>query len=305
MYMMTRLEPAIAHAFAGAPETATWGVSALDLITGQPKLESGTEDEIIEAASLTELAITHVVHLKGIPEAESMHLQQSDIRAGDGVLMGLPEGYELAISQIVHQCLSRSDNTAARMLVRRLGGPLAVNEVLAESPLGLSDTWLAPEPQPDESLEPAVERFSFGTTTAREIAKLHRRALEDPLQEWALEHGHHLEGLRGQLDKAHLLQARSQQLAASALYELHQRGGKAPEKVYEWLLTKHAPRTAFPNKIGNYDGRRHDVARIGETVVAVLFQDTGEQRMQTARQIALAAQRAIGHAAFQDYLHGE
>lgn len=102
------------------------------------------DDRVFPAASVIKLALALEV-LCAIAEgslqaSEPLLLRDEDKVVGSGVLVGLQPGLRLPIADVLHLAMAISDNTAANLLVDRVGAD-AVNARLAT--LGLTTTRLA------------------------------------------------------------------------------------------------------------------------------------------------------------------
>ena len=128
----------VAHELPGA-----FAVCAERLDLDAPRL-AWNEERVFPAASVIKIAVALEV-LCAIAEgallpSELLSLREEDKVAGSGVLAGLAPGLRLTVADALHLAMAISDNTAANLLVDRVG-VAAVNARLAG--LGLVTTRLA------------------------------------------------------------------------------------------------------------------------------------------------------------------
>lgn len=251
-------------------------------------------DRPVEAASLNKLAIAYAAEQKGLRLDRSLVLEESDIRPGNGILRHFPLGFRLAVGDVRQLSLNISDNTAAAMLVRVMGGPLAVNNVLESEP-DLLYTLLQPQDPNDTS---PTARFYFGQTTAFESALLQRKLLTaGGVDAQALAHGNFVRGARAGLE-AHPEQWNFPLprllLAAKVLKRV---GRQLPDRFYDRFVDApmRTPHSAFPNKEGNADGHLHETVQIGRFTVAMLSRNQPERATHLAHQ----TQAKIGSSVFR------
>lgn len=240
---------------------------------GQTLYEQGAHEPQF-GASLGKMAVIHARWLiaREPDRYEPLIVRPEDKVGGTGILRHFPDGYTVPLTSVERLMLSESDNTAAKMLVRWLGGPEAVNQALADSPQRIEITRLVPRPDLDDEAA-----FEFGPTTAQESVKLFKYLLRNPVYADALQRSHAGYGLRRDIDFAPPVLAHEQIKPPRwkrALRLPHQ----APSRHYEQALIAQRVAAAFPSKEGVYDLEKddfhdnvqHDVARIGEITIAVL-----------------------------------
>ena len=117
-------------------------------------------------------------------------LEPADIQPGTGILQRMDPGAVITVKDLITMMIIVSDNTAAEVLYRMVGGPDAVNARLLA--LGLSETRALHVPsvwfqglQAAESPEHFYRegKYRFGLSTAREMGRLlelmEQRALVD------------------------------------------------------------------------------------------------------------------------------
>lgn len=216
-----------------------------------------------EAASLNKLAIVHALDASGV-RIETSTVKPEDKRperSGTGILGYFPDGYEVPFTDVVRLMLSESDNTAARIAVRELGGPGSVNDLLEDSPLGLEATRL-------ELVD--TDRFYYGNTTAEETTALLREIDQDEEHHQALLKSHCWYGLRRDIEDRRLKQPLHRRFLKWAR-------GRGPDRLYEQALAYRSPSSQFPAKEGSVEDVRHDSARIGGYVIAALSSNQQEK----------------------------
>lgn len=124
-------------------------------------------DEVIPAASVIVIALALEVFCQveegKVTLADRVTLRGDDKVIGPGVLAALADGLAPTLGDLVHLSMTISDNTAANMLVERIGAG-AVNRRLAS--LGLTKTRLSGKLFVDETKNgaPAVEDFGAQTS---------------------------------------------------------------------------------------------------------------------------------------------
>jgi beta-lactamase class A len=273
---------------------ATWDIAVLNGAGLTERFQTG-EEEPIEAASINKLAIAYAFQRRGGMHllGEEVQIEETDVRRGAGVLHLLPVGFRLPLGAVQYLSLSESDNTATRILVRILGGPIAINKVLA-SDAKLPNTRLKAE---KNNLEPTAG-YEYGVTTAPEAALLMWRALHTPAQAEALRHGNFNQGLRYFLEPDHTVWDPRRRHVAKVLRRAHI---PAPPSFYQWVLQARPPETKHPNKEGRLPGLRHDVARIGEVIVAALSTNHPEEVEDAETHPAWEVQRRLGKAIFEPW----
>jgi beta-lactamase class A len=121
----------------------TFAVCAERLDRPAPRL-AFNDERVFPAASVIKIAVALEV-LCAIAEgtlsaAEALSLREQDKVSGSGVLAALAPGLRLTVADALHLAMAISDNTAANLLVDRVGAA-AVNARLAG--LGLATTRLA------------------------------------------------------------------------------------------------------------------------------------------------------------------
>ncbi|MDB5186062.1 MAG: Serine hydrolase [Candidatus Saccharibacteria bacterium] len=240
------------------------------------------KSRVHDSCSLAKLAIIHAVELKGPNLDETTKLTQGDKRPGDGFLYNFPIGYDIKLRDAARIMLSESDNTAARIVVRALGGPVAVNNILSSSPLDLHLTRLTPS---------RGDTYRYGVTVAGEIARLMRhltQKIDDEapvidLARNALHRSSRWYGLRRDIDKINgadepLRHWRKLLRAAHHLATpLHERLLPPQHSVYGRLVDSEWTYAASAVKDGSSDDSRHEAGQIGQFIVVAMSQGNQEQ----------------------------
>ncbi len=247
----------------------------------------------VSAASLNQLAIVHALEISDVTLGTEVTLEPSDIIRGSGRLQYFPYGFKLEAGDAANLTLSLGDHTAARALVRAIGGSGQVNELLRSDRSPLSDALVHTALKPlGDARDPGVQ-YNYGETTAYESALLLRQLLQTQAFAGSLQHGEFTGGLR-----ADLQEVLSPYLSATTEHDLDiaKTGFRLSDQAYRALLTDLPPRTTFPNKQGIFADLRHDVGNIGRYTVAVL--STGHPAYQGGwefeDQISYGAHRKIG-----------
>lgn len=139
-----------------------WGAYVKDLENGAVVFEFN-QDEAFPAASLSKIAIAMSVFSqvdKGVISFDdNLSLVEDYKLGGSGVLKHLKSGLNLSLLDVVKLMLLVSDNTAAKMLVKK-STPWKINQYLQS--LGLKVTKLKVD----------GDKFGYGLTTPKEIAGL-------------------------------------------------------------------------------------------------------------------------------------
>lgn len=158
-----RLElEAIARRFEGE-----LGVACLRLDDGAASLDVAG-DVVFPAASVIKIAVALEVFCQveegALALAERVALRASDKVIGSGVLAELGPGLAPTVGDLVFLAMSISDNTAANMLVERVG-VFSVNKRLAS--LGLAKTRLSGRILVEETAKGPATNEDYGLTTAK------------------------------------------------------------------------------------------------------------------------------------------
>jgi beta-lactamase class A len=161
-----RLElEAIGRRFEG-----TLGLCAARLDEPRAIVEVGA-DEVFPAAGVIKVAVALEVFCQveegSLSVAERVTLKQSDKVVGSGVLASLADGLSPTIGDLVLLAMAVSDNTAANLLIDRVG-IFSVNRRLAA--LGLTHTRLSGKILVEETRSgpPAEEDYGAMASTARD-----------------------------------------------------------------------------------------------------------------------------------------
>lgn len=140
-----------------------WGI-VVQKLAGEQPLYQRNPDKRFYAASVNKVAIALYVLSQTEQQRcnldDRMSLQDASKLEGTGVLRLLDSGLDPTLKDVLTLMLIVSDNTAAKMLVRRFGVP-AINEYLQS--LGLEVTRLEELPE---------GKFSYGYTTPGEYAEI-------------------------------------------------------------------------------------------------------------------------------------
>jgi beta-lactamase class A len=111
----------------------------IDLTNGANNA-SDDPNRIFSAASLIKLSIAGATYQRaadgGIRLSDQVVLQESDKVGGTGILQTQPAGTTYTIDQLIAIMLLNSDNTAANLLVDRIGGFAVVNAFSASQGMG-------------------------------------------------------------------------------------------------------------------------------------------------------------------------
>lgn len=273
---MVEIQTAIAEITESIRDGSQWSVAVID--NAERTVASRYAPEPVKAASLNKLAISYafnVIDRDGDTNlmAQEVRIEPEDIRKGAGRLRYFPIGYSLDLGDALRLSLSESDDTATRIVTRIVGGPARVNEILDDPLSGLSRTRLK---LVDDTSAPDA-RYEYGVTTAAEIAKLLACALRVPAQADALHHGNYSRGLRYKIETHQSAEmtpltdvARyiSTMHLARPLQSIHK--GSMDAFYAKVLARPSGTYTAFPNKEGRLPCVRHDVAQIGDFIIAAL-----------------------------------
>ena len=109
-------------------------------LTNSANNASDDPDRIFPAASLIKLSIAGATYQRatdgGIRLSDQIVLQEGDKVGGTGILQTQPAGTTYTIDQLITIMLLNSDNTAANLLVERIGGFGTVNAFSAAQGMG-------------------------------------------------------------------------------------------------------------------------------------------------------------------------
>lgn len=258
---MNELEVSLQSQLESAPQDVEYGISIADEAGGSV-FEHNAHTEF-QAASIGKLAIAAVAgqKIEQEPDWQDKLLRVSEDvrRGGTGILQHLPDDFEVPTRDTLHWMLAESDNTAAKMIVRDLGGPEMVNNTLREAMPELATSGLLLK---DDG------GFEYGYTTAHETVQLFDHVLKRFQFRASLHQNHCDYMLRRNIDVAR------EPLGGTPL---HEQLANAEDKVSrQMIVAARRPAAQFPNKEGTLEdkeekeGLRHDVTRIGRFTVAVL-----------------------------------
>ena len=108
------------------------GIAVVDVATGERFTVRG--DEAFPLASVVKLAIATVAFRmsdqRKIDLSERIAVTRGDLRADSTIAGEHPHGASLPMWELIRAMLVSSDNTASDVVLRRIGGPSAVNEIL-------------------------------------------------------------------------------------------------------------------------------------------------------------------------------
>ncbi|MFO0737311.1 MAG: serine hydrolase [Labilithrix sp.] len=158
-----RLElEAIARRFEG-----TFAVCAVRLDDPSSLLEVAG-DVVCPSASLIKIAVALEVFCQieegDLSLGERLALRQEEKVIGSGVLAELTDGLTPTVGDLVYMALSISDNTAANMLIERVG-IFSINKRLAR--LGLESTRISGKILTSETRNGPPQTEDYGMTTSR------------------------------------------------------------------------------------------------------------------------------------------
>lgn len=168
--------PSLEHALAGVLHSfrGVMGVAARNLATGE-EIAINADVRFPTASTIKVAVMVEAYHRAAegkLPLDASVTLRDTDKVGGAGVLNALHDGLRLTVADLLHLMIVVSDNTAANLLIGRLG-TAAINERLTA--YGLRETTLFRPTFRDGRADvlPELEReFGLGMTTPREMAKL-------------------------------------------------------------------------------------------------------------------------------------
>jgi beta-lactamase class A len=255
-------DPALQSLVARAvdPENGTAAVVVRQLTTGASATYQ--DRDVFPSASLAKVPILVEAYRQlaagTLRRDESILITADNISDGSGVLQARA-GDRLTVAELLRLAVSVSDNTAARLLLRRVGGEAAVNRTMGA--LGLAQTRLYADDRPN-------------TTTAGEMASLMtwivtrappRDAPPPPLP-----------GLRSQIPGFGAPAAPTGAPAPESLASL-----LALSQAQAWLTDELPKGVSVAHKSGQLPGVRHDAGVVygpgGPYVVVVLTGDLADQ----------------------------
>lgn len=123
---------------------------------------------------------------------ETMTLKASDKVGGAGILAGCPAGTDLPLREVLRLMITESDNTAANMVIDRLG-MAAINDYIACN--GYADTVLRRKMMDMRAINAGEENYSSAKDLGTIFLKLYKHECVDREHDETM-----LEFLRGQAD---------------------------------------------------------------------------------------------------------
>lgn len=159
-----------------APFHGKVSVYARDLATGQTVAIDANQP--VPTASVIKLTILYTaieqIRAGRLQFTSPLVLRHQDQVPGSGVLLFFDTPLTIDVHDALVLMIAQSDNTAANLMMDRLGIPAIDHQIVA---LGLKNTWLykkvftpATGPMP-----PDQPKFGLGKTTAREMASVLQR----------------------------------------------------------------------------------------------------------------------------------
>lgn len=109
--------------------------------------------------------------------SEKYELNESDKVEGTGVLRTYQEGTNLSIEDLIQYMMVDSDNTAANLLIKKLGGCDAVSKRILEA--GFKETELNREMNNREKIEAGVQNYTSAEDVGLFLNKLYKKELVD------------------------------------------------------------------------------------------------------------------------------
>lgn len=292
------------------PAQTEWGVAALDSNGNVAADHGGTVP--FEALSIAKLGIDLAGQQLEIGNPE-VTLLPEDIRPGNGVLQYFPAGYTMGYVDAERLALGISDNTAAGIMTRAMGGPHAVNEALSDSPIGDAFEYTGLVPVNSHDTAPTA-RYLHGDTTPMEAAILMREVAKYPSAVNALRRSDFQYGMRRYLDGGQTtIRDTGYDVDVDAIKSAHEQGVFVPDAVYDRVLSHRYPSSIILTKEGTDDdvdpsigGQRHEVAQIGTFTVSAFSRRYDYRIGETPFHPAHNVHAAIGElfrSAFSDAAH--
>jgi len=289
-----------------------WSVAVVPANPAEGGLSAAHDPQrIMAAASIAKLGITYSVLERNIPLDKVIQLQPEDRLPEPDIVRYFRDGFTLDVGTALERMLTNSSNTCARMLVRALGGPQNVNEIVAAQ---YPHTQLQAIQHPDYSIDGPHARFAYGTTTAPEAAGLMRELLQDSYVGRMLSHSTYDYALRRQLFPKDNLNMPILPRGARTYRQIAKiAGGHLPDAAARYLLQHTTPQgqTRFPNKEGSMTDEkdpqqrvRHDIAHIGNFIVAACSNNYGEDLPVGPLHPAHQTHGRIGKAVY-NYSHAQ
>jgi beta-lactamase class A len=171
---------------------ATWGIYIKSLDTGEEvAIHPDRQMETMSTIKIPLMVeVFEQIKAGRFALSDKYTLEPADVQPGTGILQRMDPGAVITVKDLITMMIIVSDNTAAEVLYRMVGGPDAVNARLLA--LGLSETRALHVPsvwfqglQAAESPEHFYRegKYRFGLSTAREMGRLlelmEQRALVD------------------------------------------------------------------------------------------------------------------------------
>jgi beta-lactamase class A len=160
------------------PGSGRLGIAAIDLRNGRKLLSSADERFPLASTFKLPLVMDVLTRVDRGQEHLDRHVRfaASDILAYSPTVGAQPRGGSLTVGELCAAAIEHSDNTAANLLLRTVGGPAGVTAYLR----GLGDTVTRLDRN-----EPALNEATLGdprdTTTPLAMATLAERLVRDPL----------------------------------------------------------------------------------------------------------------------------
>jgi beta-lactamase class A len=176
--LVTPAHPFSANLVNLRPGSGRLGIAAIDLRNGRKLLSSADERFPLASTFKLPLVMDVLTRVDRRQERLDRHVRfvASDILAYSPTVGAQPRGGSLTVAELCAAAIEHSDNTAANLLLRTVGGPAGVTAYLR----GLGDTVTRLD-----RTEPALNEATVGdprdTTTPLAMATLAERLVRDPL----------------------------------------------------------------------------------------------------------------------------
>ena len=160
-------------------------VAVLAVDSSAKVVENNTKQR---AASLIELfiMITAYQQVKAgtLNLGDTYLLQASDKVGGTGSMQSLPNGTAFSYQQVLNRMITDSDNTAANIMINKVGGIAVVNAEIKR--LGLTHTVLARKLMDTSALQAGKDNYTSAGDVAKVLKKMYNHRLIDATEDAAM-----------------------------------------------------------------------------------------------------------------------
>jgi beta-lactamase class A len=150
------------------------GIVIKDLDTGWEFTYNG--DRLFPSASIVKIpimaAVLQAVQDRRIALDQKVTMNASDQTSGSGIIKAMPAGSQFTVEKLLELMVTRSDNTAANMLIRLLGRDY-LNSYFKR--IGLSNTNLSRDMMDFSCRRKGIENYTTPQDVSRLLEKIYKR----------------------------------------------------------------------------------------------------------------------------------